>query len=985
MAAITSAGSGTSSNTATWVGGIVPVLGDKVTIAATHVVTLDATHTWGDDTVTAITVNGTLKSSRTVNSSLTCYGELVIGATGEFDFGKTLAGSGTADQIPLGVTATLLLNNSAALAICKYGITTVATSKFYCAGATKIPQARLTANAAISATSIQVDQTSGWQVGDTVYIAASSTANFAPSVVTITGAITGSAGAFIVPVTALPKAHLSGIACGNATSNVMITSFNVSFPSYNVQIFSTATPPLTRELSYSLHKNLGQSANTFSGGAKNAPFGINGSGSSVYGTAAFIIVGCAFDNFSNPLGHGCLLFSYRPRWLMTDSIVVAGLANNALLVNGAVVTDLYRVHVIGGNRGFWSSNSQGAHACRFYNCCIHGTNGDTINTQVALAPKFYSCSFDTSIRLITSGAAMGVLFDSCDIGKIGGFANTSLSITQGLETFEDITLINCQIAPGKLMADTTTTGAKIQECTAGSKITVTNKNADPLQQEVYTKTGPYYRDNTQLIRSRSSIRFEPITANTPHGETFSVSATAGTPTILRFGLRYDTTYGTATPPSITVSGLGITPQTFTAGISANTDYEQAITVTPVSSGNLSIVIIGQTTSTTGKYWASGFSAVPFIDWSYHYGYQYNPSSSVQTVDSVVQLSQAAAGALTGLSYSAGTLTISSDHSIHEVYDWLKWYETYNQLAPIITSADGTNYILGANLNLNAALTGSGALTLGVDTLTVTGGSSTLPITHATGVLTLISLTGIQSGSRVQIYDLTSTTELYNGITGVSLSIPVTWTVNHNIRVRATYCVGLSAYLAFEQTGVLTSSGMSMQLTQVVDTVYNTNAINGSLVTEFTPDFTNVLVDVSTTGGITSPQRAYAWYAYMITLPAGIAGFFNALYAEDTVDYRINSSLVNIKFTNISTVACMISGGRIYCSDGTSPLLSGVGPLNMDSGKAYLANAPELVEVHARLGLNSTEPLTTTKTDITFGTVHMTMADTGTAVVVTRLP
>lgn len=49
MPTITSAGSGPASAGATWIGGIPPVEGDKVIIAAGHVVTVDGAFTWGDD------------------------------------------------------------------------------------------------------------------------------------------------------------------------------------------------------------------------------------------------------------------------------------------------------------------------------------------------------------------------------------------------------------------------------------------------------------------------------------------------------------------------------------------------------------------------------------------------------------------------------------------------------------------------------------------------------------------------------------------------------------------------------------------------------------------------------------------------------------------------------------------------------------------------------------------------------------------------
>ena len=83
MATITSAQSGLASAVSTWVGGVVPVEGDKVNIAVGHVVTIDGAYTWGDDaagttiTTGAINVSGTLKASRLVSSSLTAKGVIV--------------------------------------------------------------------------------------------------------------------------------------------------------------------------------------------------------------------------------------------------------------------------------------------------------------------------------------------------------------------------------------------------------------------------------------------------------------------------------------------------------------------------------------------------------------------------------------------------------------------------------------------------------------------------------------------------------------------------------------------------------------------------------------------------------------------------------------------------------------------------------------------------------------------------------------------
>jgi len=69
MAAITSAQTGLSNVTSTWVGGVIPVEGDNVTIALGHTVTITGTHIWGNDTATAaLTIAGSCIFSTVANT-----------------------------------------------------------------------------------------------------------------------------------------------------------------------------------------------------------------------------------------------------------------------------------------------------------------------------------------------------------------------------------------------------------------------------------------------------------------------------------------------------------------------------------------------------------------------------------------------------------------------------------------------------------------------------------------------------------------------------------------------------------------------------------------------------------------------------------------------------------------------------------------------------------------------------------------------------
>jgi hypothetical protein len=118
---------------------------------------------------------------------------------------------------------------------------------------------------------------------------------------------------------------------------------------------------------------------------------------------------------------------------------------------------------------------------------------------------------------------------------------------------------------------------------------------------------------------------------------------------------------------------------------------------------------------------------------------------VQYADPVAQLTAAAAGALSGLSvnWSSSTVTLTGPRSIREVYDWCKVQIAANPTKPnFISSTDGVNFTSTFNLVISGgALTGSGALNLGSNSLTISGGgsvSASLPITYAGGTRTALS-------------------------------------------------------------------------------------------------------------------------------------------------------------------------------------------------------------------------------------------------------
>jgi len=202
-----------------------------------------------------------------------------------------------------------------------------------------------------------------------------------------------------------------------------------------------------------------------------------------------------------------------------------------------------------------------------------------------------------------------------------------------------------------------------------------------------------------------------------------------------------------------------------------------------------------------------------------------------------------------------------------------------------------------------------------------------------------TISNIIAGSRLQIYNVTTTTEILNQIvpgtsfeydyyngTGIS--------AGDVIRLRLAFVNGLTARLPQEIIAVATATGFAALAGQQLDTVYNTNAIDGSLVTELTADFPNVHIDSNDVDGETTVQRIYAWFAHNQFTASGIQNFFNAVLAEDFVNYRIRTAIVNLRLDNVIATPLMIVGGRIYRDDNTTVIAAASNSIQLDPDKAY---------------------------------------------------
>ena len=207
----------------------------------------------------------------------------------------------------------------------------------------------------------------------------------------------------------------------------------------------------------------------------------------------------------------------------------------------------------------------------------------------------------------------------------------------------------------------------------------------------------------------------------------------------------------------------------------------------------------------------------------------------------------------------------------------------------------------------------------------------------------VSITGITAGSRLRVYNNTTATEIVNQIVaGTSYSATYNegtgYTAGDTLTITATWQSGASAKLPFSTQVVVGSSGWSALITQQDDAVYNGIAVDGATVTEFAPDYPNVQVDISDANGQTSIDRLYAWFVYTTTTESGIRNWFGGIVAEDAANFRVVTSILNLKLDNVSATGVEFTGGhRLYRDDNASPLVSsttGGGSITLFAGKVY---------------------------------------------------
>jgi len=273
------------------------------------------------------------------------------------------------------------------------------------------------------------------------------------------------------------------------------------------------------------------------------------------------------------------------------------------------------------------------------------------------------------------------------------------------------------------------------------------------------------------------------------------------------------------------------------------------------------------------------------------------SPEVIATNTFITMNEADAYAQTGISYDGSTITITEDHTLLEIYQYFQAWAVQkgNRHKPVpFNTNDGVNFTVSCDMEIDGcSVSGGGSIDLGSNTMTLSnGGDYDGVYIDSTGRNVPVSITGFVSGSRIQIYDNDRTTELFNDVVNnTSKKYWAIYTADTELRIRVMYVNGTSAKKWWTYTANMTNTGLSVAVSQEDDDVYNINAIDGSTVTECSVSGTTIRIYVDDPDNTITAQRIYNWYMYLLSTETGIADQDGQyITAIDPTHYVFNNSM-----------------------------------------------------------------------------------------------
>jgi len=282
-----------------------------------------------------------------------------------------------------------------------------------------------------------------------------------------------------------------------------------------------------------------------------------------------------------------------------------------------------------------------------------------------------------------------------------------------------------------------------------------------------------------------------------------------------------------------------------------------------------------------------------------------------------------------------------------------------------------------DLDVTAA-TGTVTVNLAVGQATPTHQTAGATVTFVSSpVFQSVTVSGLAATARIQIYDATSSTQLYLGVPGTASH---TWTDSsaavgsRSIRLRIMRCVGTSADIIVDKligTCGTTEAAKAVSYLHdaVLDTAYNGNAFDGSTITGIAIIDGTMRLQISSGtivayGGVDTlvidGRKAYAYETYWLSTDAGLVDESRFIIATDGVNLRfvdfkiknttsgpvypviVNNAYVVDDATGVSASLTDYTGGPIhYAPDHMISNVVTVGGVNIITGD--IADVPARVQ------------------------------------------
>ena len=584
MATIASTVNGLYSSIATWAGGVVPVEGDLVEIR--HEVTVDGFFIAGSDTGDKLTggvevmFGGTLIASRTVSNELTCKGTLYVRSGGNMDYGTS------ADPIPAGITAGIVTNYSDTLETGKYGFEPHYSTNVYMHGHARTQVTTTTADIAVGDVILPVADASIFNVGEQILIrtTSSNTANQAADIQSISGNDL-TLHNFIqsknsTPVSTSIYNHASGVEVFLLTSNVYVKTYS------------------TDHLSWVMSRN-GSSYEKFYHYVEFSYIARDTSDGNNYGLALLHQNNSIteFDNNIIKFGNdGLDFYTCVGGFEINDNIcfsTVSGIyfrAGSRIIVNDGCV--------VGMSNAIRSSYSQGGVNCEVNRTIVAG-NSSGVSCNPVMGLTLNDAVFEGNDRNYVNQQSAPITFNRIKFNMGVGTPVSNILVDVAVRASTVNLLVDCEIN----LSSITTLVQAPDEAHDANSIALSNVNLDPLQQFVYSNAGTLSRDNTFFREGSPSVKLDLISASKPLTFPMSVFAPTGKPVIASGYIYRDSAYTeTGTLPKVTISGLGITPDTFVCPdvVDEWVQFKVQATQTTGTDGMLNLLFEGQ--SAAGIMW-----------------------------------------------------------------------------------------------------------------------------------------------------------------------------------------------------------------------------------------------------------------------------------------------------------------------------------------------------------------------------------------------